>query len=104
MQNNITEYPIDEYKFKYHKKYFEQLKASLEPFNIHLERVHETISNSGTSFTVYSNSIVVWKKIASKGICAHNFLYVGKEKMKLYDWLGLSEKSREQILNSQIEN
>ncbi len=41
MQNidEVGEYPISAYNFRYHKKYFEGLKASLAPFEIYLDKI-----------------------------------------------------------------
>ena len=99
-QENTTGCPVAEYNFRYHKKYYEQLKASLEPFGIYLERVESTTFNKGTSFTVYSNKAIIWKKTASKGMCAHNFLYLNELKIKLYNWLDFDHESRAKLLKS----
>jgi len=114
MEDNIIILPIDDYNFKYHKKYLEKLKESLEPFGIYLDKVQLIETNKGTSFTVYSTgpfvenfkefsleseSPVIWKKIASKGFGAHNFLYIGKTKIKLNEWFNYSFEYRAQLLN-----
>lgn len=89
----------NEFNFRYHKKYAEGLKASLEPFNIYFDKVYVSYIGTKRSFTVYTTGPIKWINRQSKSMSAHNFLYVNDDKIKLYEWLNYSVETRAKILN-----
>lgn len=91
-----TEYSVEEYDFCFHKKNYQRLKDSLEPFGIILEKVYSGLV--GKSFVVSSNSLIVWQKKNIITRASTNHLYVGKSIIKLSDWFKISLEEREQMI------
>lgn len=103
-------YELDpnDYDFRFQKKNYDKLKASLEPYNIFFEKIYSKHRYSqgdhlsDYSFVVESNGPVVWHKRFNCGIQANNFVYIGKEKFKLSEWLKFSQEKQAQLLNSLV--
>ena len=108
MQNidEVGEYPISAYNFRYHKKYFEGLKASLEPFEIYLDKIRISYTKRGLKvFEVITTGEkpIIWRNVKSKSMNSHNDLHIGKNVFKLMDWLSYSHDYRAEIINKANE-
>ncbi len=98
----------DNFEFKSQQKKYDLLKESLEPYNILLTKVYASrwasSNNNGKlnrySFVVESNSHIVWYKYEAESYCSsQNYLYFGKKKMLLNEWLNGTQEFRNQSIN-----
>jgi hypothetical protein len=89
------------YDFKNFTKKFDMLKESLLPFDIYFTKIYVGETAFGTSFLVETNSAVIWVKKASNpnSRSPNNFLYIGRNKVKLSKWLTLSYEKRSLFIN-----
>ena len=95
---------VSMYDFKTFTKKFNMLKESLVPFDISLMTIYACETKMGTSFVVDTNSPIVWYKRASNTRSANNFLYLGKHKIKLSDWLAYNHEQRTDLINLMNQN
>ena len=103
----------DDFEFKSQQKKYDLLKASLEPYNILLTKVYATRWASDDnhyklnrySFVVESNSHIVWYKYEAESYCSSkSYIYFGKKKMLLNEWLNGGQEFRNQIINEMIQH
>ncbi len=96
-KNSIkTECDSDSFDFVTQQENYNLLKQSFEPFGIFFRKVYATRWSTSNNlektdkyvFVVESNSPVVWYKYESDGYgSGQNYLYLGKTKLKLSEWL-----------------
>ena len=103
----------DDFEFKSQQKKYDLLKASLAPYNILLTKVYATRWASADnhnklnrySFLVESNSHVVWYKYEAESYCSSkSYIYFGKKKMLLNEWLNGTKEFRNQIINDMMQH
>lgn len=103
----------DDFEFKSQQKKYDLLKASLEPYNILLTKVYASRWASDDnhyklnrySFVVESNSHIVWYKYEAESYCSSkSYIYFGKKKMLLNEWLNGAQEFRNQIINEMIQH
>jgi hypothetical protein len=102
----------DDFKFKSQQKKYDLLKTSLEPYNILLTKVYVTRWASSDnnyklnrfSFVVETNSHIVWYKYEAESYCSSkSYIYFGKKKMLLNEWLNSTQECKNQIINEMIQ-
>jgi hypothetical protein len=103
----------DDFEFKTQQKKYDLLKLSLEPYNILLTKVYATrwasADNNGKlnrySFVVESNSHIVWYKYEAESYCSsQNYIFIGKKKILLNEWLNGTQEFRNQCINDMIQH
>jgi hypothetical protein len=107
------EFEPDDFEFKSQQKKYDLLKASLEPYNIMLTKVYATrwasANNNGKlnryAFVVETNSHIVWYKYEAESYCSSkSYIFFGKKKMLLNEWLNGTQEFRNQIINEMIQH
>jgi hypothetical protein len=102
----------DDFEFKSQQKKYNLLKASLENYNILLTKVYATRWASSDnnyklnrySFVVETNSHIVWYKYEADSYCSSkSYIFFGKKKMFLNEWLNGTQEYRNKIINEMIQ-
>ena len=102
----------NDFEFKSQQKKYDLLKTSLENYNILLTKVYATRWASSDnhyklnrySFVVETNSHIVWYKYEAESYCSSkSYIYFGKKKMLLNEWLNGTQECRNKIINEMIQ-
>ena len=105
------------FDFVTQKENYNKIKETLEPFGINFKKVYATRWSTSNNlekpdkyvFVVESDSPVVWYKYESDAYgSGQNYLYLGKKKLKLSEWLyqfDFHERTNEiEFMKNQIVN
>ncbi len=103
----------DDFDFKTQQKNYDNLKSSFEPFGITFTKVYSTRWSTCDEpqnpnryvFVVESNSPVVWYKYEGDSYgSGQNYIYFGKKKIKMTQWLNGSPETKTILINQMIQN
>jgi hypothetical protein len=113
-RNSINhECDSENFEFKTQQENYDKLKESLAEYGIVLSKIYATrwssyddINNPNRYvFVVESNSPVVWYKYEGNSVgSGQNYLYLGKKKIKLTQWLLTTKTTRDQFINEMRDN
>jgi hypothetical protein len=107
------EFESDDFEFKSQQKKYDLLKESLEPYNIMLTKIYATrwasANNNGKlnryAFVVETNSHIVWYKYEAESYCSSkSYIFFGKKKMLLNEWLNSTQEIKNQIIIEMIQH
>ncbi len=103
----------DDFNFKTQQKNYEILKETLAVYGVKFNKVYATRwSTNGNLenpnkyvFVVEANLPVVWYKYESDGYgSSQNYLYLGKTKIKLSEWLNAEDIFRKNYIENMLNN
>ncbi len=109
----IYECNPDDFEFKTQQKNYDDLKSSFERYGITFTKIYsirwsthgEPQNPNRYVFVVESNSPVVWYKYEGNSDgSGQNYLYFGKNKIKLTQWLYASQEIRNNLVEQMNQN